>query len=86
MEECVFYIDELIVPEGYEVDILTIAEATSICGAYNLAMQKSEAKYKIYLHQDVFLLKKNLLQEMLDDWCGRNDKFAEKCKGSSGME
>ena len=66
VQECVFYINELIVPEGYEVDLLTIAEATSICGAYNLAMKSTDAKYKVYLHQDVFLLKKNLLREMLD--------------------
>ena len=65
-EECAYYIRKLEVPEGYSIDILTIRDADFITGAYNAAMHASDAKYKVYLHQDVFLLNKTLIQDMLD--------------------
>lgn len=64
-EECQFYINRLSVPEGYATDILAIREADSMCAAYNLAMQSTDAKYKIYLHQDVFILQEDFLDEIL---------------------
>lgn len=64
-EECLFYLKRLIVPVGYEVELLIIREATGITLAYNEAMTASNAKYKIYLHQDVFLLNPYFLQDIL---------------------
>ena len=51
--ECMYYIKRLSIPDGYDVDILAIRNANSMCSAYNKAMYNSQAKYKIYLHQDV---------------------------------
>lgn len=65
-DECQYYINRLHVPEGYVIDTLVIREADSMCAAYNLAMQSTDAKYKIYLHQDVYLLKEELLYDMLE--------------------
>lgn len=65
-EECVFYINRLWVPDGYEVEIFAIREAESIYRAYNYAMQQSDAKYKIYMHQDVLLIKQNILLQLVD--------------------
>lgn len=65
-EECVRYIARLQVPEGYEVDLLEIREAKSLASAYNEGMQSTDAKYKIYLHQDVFILYPYFLQSILD--------------------
>ncbi len=65
LSECLHYIDHLIVPEGYEVDILTIQDATSITTGYNEGMHASDAKYKIYMHQDVFILNRNILSDLL---------------------
>ena len=65
-EECAYYIRKLEVPEGYSIDIFTIKDADSIADAYNAAMRASDAKYKVYLHQDVFLLNKRLIWDMLD--------------------
>lgn len=62
-QECVHYIEKLIVPEGFTIEIYAVRDANSIFSAYNQAMQYSDAKYKIYMHQDVFLLKKTLLKE-----------------------
>lgn len=66
LEECFFYINQLEVPEGYTVDAISIFEAESMANGYNEAMKASSAKYKIYLHQDVFILYKGFLQALLD--------------------
>lgn len=65
-EECTFYINRLLVPEGYEVEVFAIREAESIYKAYNYAMQQSKAKYKIYMHQDVLLIKQDILLRLVD--------------------
>ncbi|MCM1542997.1 MAG: glycosyltransferase family protein [Blautia sp.] len=65
LEECIHYIDHLVIPEGYEADLLTITDAKSMTRGYNEAMLASDARYKIYLHQDVFLLNKYILYDLL---------------------
>lgn len=66
VNECIYYIQSLLIPEGYVIDILMISDAESMCAAYNAAMDSTNAKYKIYLHQDVFLLNQNILYEILE--------------------
>lgn len=66
LEECLHYLNHLIVPAGYEIDLLTIQDAPSMTEGYTSAQQASDAKYKIYMHQDVFILNKNFLQDILD--------------------
>lgn len=65
LSECLLYIQQLTIPEGYTVDIITIAEADSITAGYQAGMKASSAKYKIYLHQDVFILNRNFLCDTL---------------------
>ncbi len=65
LEESIHYINHLIVPDGYETDLLTVTDAASITEGYNEAMQASDAKYKIYIHQDVFILNKYFLCDLL---------------------
>lgn len=64
-EECQYYINRLKVPEGYQVEVLAVREAISMCGAYNYAMQRSDAKYKVYMHQDVFIRDINFLEKII---------------------
>lgn len=64
-EEACFYINRLHVPAGYHTDIISIREADSMCAAYNAAMESSMAKYKVYLHQDVFIRNEDFLFEIL---------------------
>lgn len=66
MKECRFYLEELIVPEGYEMDILEIKGAASMTSGYNTGMRSSDAKYKVYLHQDVFIRNRNFISDLLD--------------------
>lgn len=65
MQECLYYINHLNVPEGYEVDVLTIEDADSMTSGYNEGMHYSDAKYKVYLHQDVFIINKDFMQNCL---------------------
>lgn len=65
-EECRTYLGRLIVPEGYEVELNAISDALSMTSGYNEAMSQTDAKYKIYMHQDTFITDIYFLQEMLD--------------------
>ena len=64
-EECMRYIQDLVVPKGYQVDTLCIQEAESITQGYNAGMQASEAKYKVYLHQDTFIINRNFIFDVI---------------------
>lgn len=63
--ECMYYIKRLFIPDGYDIDILAIRNAETMCSAYNKAMYSSQAKYKIYLHQDVFIRNLYFLYDIL---------------------
>ena len=64
--ECLLYISRLHIPEGYDIDVLSVAEAKSMTSGYNEAMRATDAKYKVYLHQDTFVTDRYILQELLD--------------------
>lgn len=64
-EECACYINHLIVPEGYHIDILTVEDARSMTSGYNEAMRYSKAKYKVYLHHDTFIVYPHFIDELL---------------------
>ena len=55
LDECIYYIKKLNCPEKIEVEIVCINDAKSMCAGYNQGMNRSNAKYKVYLHQDVFI-------------------------------
>ncbi len=64
--ECIEYINRLIVPVGYTIDLLTITEATSMTSGYNEGMRNTDAKYKVYMHQDTFIINRHFLQDIID--------------------
>lgn len=65
MDECEKYINRLYVPEGYEVDIQKIEGASSMASGYNRGMNQSDAKYKVYMHHDVFIVNRYFLYCLL---------------------
>lgn len=77
-QEMLKYINHLEIPEGYTVECLSIREAKSMTAGYNEGMMSSEAKYKVYLHQDVFIVNPHFIQDMLDI-------FADESIGMLGM-
>ncbi len=72
-EECLFYIKRLHVPEGFTLDIFPVRGANSIYQGYNQAMKQSDAKYKIYMHQDVFLVYQDILLRFLELFRGHSE-------------
>lgn len=71
-EECVWYINRLHLPKQYEKDIIRVTDAQNIFEAYNAAMKSSDAKYKVYLHHDVFIYNTSFIYNILDIF--QNDK------------
>ncbi len=65
MQECMNYISWLKVPDGMETEVLGISDADSMTAGYNAAMHESDAKYKVYMHQDVFITNENFISDML---------------------
>ncbi len=65
LEECLFYINLLKVPTGFEIEVITVNEAESMARGYNEAMMASDARYKVYLHQDVFITEKCFVEKIV---------------------
>ena len=78
LNECVGYLDRLILPDGFEKDVISIAEAPSMAAGYNAGMHSSDAKYKVYIHQDTFIINQHFIFDMLE-------VFADKEVGLFGM-
>ena len=64
--ECRYYLERLEIPEGYSTDFICIQEAPSMAAGYNAAMNESDARYKVYLHQDVFIKNRHFIRDMLE--------------------
>jgi hypothetical protein len=64
-QECLQYIHRLELPEGYSVETVAICDAVSMAAGLNEAMAKSDAKIKVYLHQDVFIIHKAFLKDIV---------------------
>ncbi|WP_404332356.1 glycosyltransferase [Mesobacillus maritimus] len=65
LNKSISHISSLNIPVNYEIEIIPIRNATSMCAGYNKGMEKTNAKYKVYLHQDVFISNKNFIYDFL---------------------
>lgn len=59
------YLNRLIVPDGFEIELLPVSGAANIAAGYNYAMSLSDAKYKVYLSQDDYLVQPDCLQTLI---------------------
>lgn len=64
-KEITKYIEGLKIPKGFEKELIIIEDAVSMTEGYNRAMGKSDAKYKIYMHHDVFIINPLLIEESI---------------------
>lgn len=76
--ECQLYIKHLAVPDGMAVEFIPIWDAQSMCQGYNKGMNQTDAKYKVYIHQDTLIVNHDFLKEMLKI-------FSEKSVGGFGV-
>lgn len=63
--EALLYLRHLRLPGGWQAEYIPISGAASMTAGYNQAMQASNAKYKIYLHQDAFLVYPDAVMECI---------------------
>lgn len=63
--ECVQYLSRLELPDGFDADVLQIVDAKSMASGYNEGMHASDAKYKIYLHHDVFIIRTDFIKRVI---------------------
>lgn len=51
-------------PDEIVAEIFPITGAASMASSYNYGMSLSDAKYKVYLRQDVFIINKNFINDI----------------------
>ncbi len=65
LTECFHFLSLLDIPDGYTADTLVITDAASMAAGYNEGMRASDARYKIYLHQDTFIRNRHFLRDIV---------------------
>lgn len=63
-QEALYYIQRLKVPPKMEVEVIPIRGANAMTEAYQQGMEMTDAKYKVYLHQDAMLVNSNMIYEL----------------------
>ena len=76
--EAMYFINNLTIPKGYQLDVLTVEDGISMTSGYNEGMNASDAKYKVYLHQDVMIVEKDFIFKLLEI-------FKDEAVGMIGM-
>lgn len=62
---CLAGLRHLAVPEGMSTEVLTVDDAPSMTAGYEQARLSSDAKYKVYLHQDVEIVNPDFIKDLL---------------------
>ncbi|MFC0212896.1 glycosyltransferase [Paenibacillus chartarius] len=63
--ESVKYLEQLYIPQGFEIEVLKIDDARSMASGYNYGMKQTDAKYKVYLHQDLLIINRNFIADVV---------------------
>lgn len=66
VKECRLYIENLQVPEGFSIEIEEVWGAASMAAGYNEGMKRSDARYKVYLHQDVLIIRPEFIRKIVE--------------------
>ncbi len=64
-DRCKRCISTLHIPDGYDIEVLSVEEAESMANGYNEAAAASDAAYKIYLLQDTYIADPLFLDKLL---------------------
>lgn len=63
---CAESLRELSCPAGYGLEVIPVVKAASRGVAYQAGMEKSDAKYKVYIDSAAWIVSERLLTEMVD--------------------
>lgn len=58
--------ESVIIPEDYEVELLEVSSGKNKAAAYNEGMNASDAKYKIYIDENVKILEPRIIIQILE--------------------
>ncbi|MCM3128281.1 glycosyltransferase [Paenibacillus provencensis] len=70
--ESLKYIDALDIPHSVVIEKIAIRNADNMLVGYNQAMKETNAKFKVYLHQDTFIVNKSFITEVMSVF-GKNE-------------
>ena len=62
---CRRHLRALEVPTGFSVEYVAVRGAPSMAAGYEAARRASQARYKVYLHQDVYVVHRGFLYELI---------------------
>lgn len=65
---CLKGLKRLTVPENISVEVLAIRDAESMAAGYEEARLASDARYKVYLHQDLEITNENFIADILAEF------------------
>ncbi len=51
---------------GFDLEIIPIRKAKSLTAGYNEGMKKAKGKYKVYIHQDVYIQNKKFIYDLVN--------------------
>lgn len=86
LQECQYYLEHLVVPQEIETELLCIWNASSMTSGYQEGMIGTDAKYKVYLHQDTFIINPNFIADMLAIFRNNPQIGMMGCIGSRKLE
>lgn len=64
--ECALYLRHLELPAGFSAELVPVRGAPSMTAGYEAGRRATEARYKIYLHQDLLLTDKKLIVRIVE--------------------
>lgn len=63
--ECQRYLKALRLPAGFELEFVPVTGASGLAAGYNEGMRRTDARYKVYLHQDALIVHPDFLLEVV---------------------
>lgn len=65
LNRCISCINDFEIPQGVSLDVLGVSEGESVSEAYDFAMNESEADYKVYVRENVYIVNRHFLSDMI---------------------
>ena len=65
-KECVLYLRHLQIPSEFLLEILPVRNAPNMACGYNYAISHTNAKYKLYIHHDTFIIQQDILNKIIN--------------------
>lgn len=66
--EVIAYLKRLLIPDGKRASIVSVWNAKGMAAAYNTVIDRVKSKYKIYIHHDTFIVKRDMLTDVISEF------------------